>query len=105
MGPQFTKVSSTLAKAVEYSTCRITKDPNAEPIQSWSETYGCQCQRKCPIGSKLDPATCTCKCRRHQKHGWKGPECRETFGSCQPGADSGNPGAADNCRKSNKCDS
>jgi hypothetical protein len=124
MGPQFTEVSSTLAKAVEYSSCRITRDPNAEPIQHWSDTYGCQCQRKCPIGSKLDPVTCTCKCQRqcanggsldeetctcscrgNQQHGWKGPECKETYGSCQPGVNTGNDWAADECPISNECSS
>jgi len=59
--------------------------------------------RVCYNGGKWDPRACACKCRGNAKHGWTGPYCRKTYGSCQPGAGSWNPDASDQCPVANKC--
>ncbi|CAE8630041.1 unnamed protein product, partial [Polarella glacialis] len=70
-----------------------------------SGEFGCQCVRQCANGGVLDLASCTCKCRGDLWHGWTGPECRETYGSCQPGAGAFNPDLARACPVRNRCES
>jgi len=98
---KYFEVSRTLEKAVEYSNCRMNDNP---PVQSWDGS-GCRCVRQCANGGVLDEATCTCKCRGNLQHGWKGPECRESYGSCQAGPGTGNPGAARRCPATGQCNS
>lgn len=93
------EAAQTLQKAVEYSNCRINEDP---PVQAW-EGSACLCVRTCANGGTLDPATCTCKCEGNARHGWTGPDCKDTYGSCQPGVGTGNPGAAARCQVRGKC--
>jgi len=63
-----------------------------------------KCTRhECYNGGKWDPGTCACKCRGNLQHGWTGPYCKKTYGSCQPGAGTGNPGAARDCPIANQC--
>jgi len=95
------EAAQTLAKAVEYSNCRVGETP---PVQVWDGS-GCKCVRKCENGGTLDPSTCTCKCRGNAKHGWEGPHCKESYGSCQPGPGTGNPGAASKCPTHGRCSS
>jgi len=68
-----------------------------------SGDFGCQCIRQCANGGSLDVSGCTCKCRGDEKHGWTGPNCWETYGSCQPGPGTGNVDAARKCRTTNTC--
>jgi len=93
------EAAQTLQKAVEYSNCRINEDP---PVQAW-EGSACRCVRTCANGGTLDPASCTCKCEGNARHGWTGPDCKDTYGSCQPGVGTGNPGAAARCQVRGKC--
>jgi len=96
---RFYKAALTLEKAVEYSNCRLGKTP---PEYAWEDST-CKCVRQCQNGGVLDPSTCTCKCRGNAKQGWTGPGCTETYGSCQPGVGTGNPGAARRCPVAGKC--
>lgn len=109
-----------LEKAVEYSNCRVKENP---PVQSWDGSR-CQCVRQCPAGYRLDPSSCTCKCARqcanggqldlhtctcrcrgNTRHGFKGPDCTKSYGSCQAGRGTRNWGAAERCSKQGKCSS
>merc|ERR1711978_613714 len=76
-----------LQKATEYSNCRMNENP---PVQAWDGS-GCQCVRRCANGGTLDPSTCSCRSKGNAKHGRTGPDCRESYGSCQPGVNTGNP--------------
>jgi len=96
---KFYDASETLAKAVEYSNCRIGMTP---PIEAWRNSR-CECVRKCENGGTLDPATCTCKCQGNPKHGFTGPTCTQEYGKCQPGPGSGNPDASRKCPIANRC--
>lgn len=98
---EFREAAQMLRKAVEYSNCRINENP---PVQAWDGS-ACQCVRKCANGGTLNPDTCTCKCKGNAKHGWTGPECEETYGSCQPGVGTGNRGAAQECPVRGSCSS
>lgn len=98
LDPNYLKAALTLTMAVEFANCRIR-----EGIQSWSEDHGCQCSRECQNGGTLDTTDCSCSCRKDDKHGWTGPTCGQTFGSCQSGTGSGNPDASDSCKDGNQC--
>lgn len=96
---RFSDAAVTLARAVEYSNCRIGLTP---PVEAWQDSK-CKCVRKCENGGTLDAATCTCKCRGNAKQGWTGPTCAEPYGSCQAGVGTGNPVAARKCPIDGKC--
>lgn len=96
---EFHEAAITLEKAIEYSRCSMTGNP---PLQEWTES-GCQCARVCQNGGRLDHSTCTCECRGDEHHGWHGPTCEETYGTCQPGPGTGNRGAARRCSVNNVC--
>lgn len=96
---EFSEAALTLGKAVEYSNCRIGQNP---PVEAWEDSR-CRCVRTCENGGTLDPAACTCKCKGSAKHGWTGPTCSETYGSCQAGVGTGNLGAARRCPAAGKC--
>merc|ERR1712127_307401 len=98
---EFYEAAQTLEKAIEYSNCQLHEQP---PVQVWDGAK-CQCVRQCGEGGVLDAASCTCKCRGDLQHGWTGSDCREVYGFCQPGAGTGNLGAARRCRVSNRCSS
>jgi hypothetical protein len=98
---KYFETSRALQKAIEYSNCRIHENP---PVQAWEDS-SCRCVRQCANGGVLDSATCTCTCPGNLQHGWKGPECCESYGSCQAGPGTGNPGAARRCPTSNQCNS
>lgn len=98
LDPKYEDAAKTLEKAVEFANCRISK----EGMQAWRQE-GCVCLRKCENGGTLDETDCTCKCRKDDWHGWKGPNCEQTFGSCKEGPGTGNPHAAWECRGSNIC--
>jgi len=71
---EFYEAALTLEKAVEYSNCPIGQNP---PMYGWSDS-GCRCVRRCENGGKLDPKSCTCKCRGNGKQVFSGPTCSET---------------------------
>merc|ERR1711884_948667 len=62
-----------------------------------------KCARPCENGGTLDEATCECTCRGDAQHGWKGHFCSETYGTCLPGAGTGNLEAAKKCPLQNRC--
>jgi len=97
---KYYETAHTLEKAVEYSQC------SASSAEGWVwEQSSCKCARQCQNGGELDEETCTCRCRGDERHGWRGPNCEETYGSCQPGPGTGNPGAARMCAVNNQCSS
>lgn len=98
---EYYEAARTLEKAVEYSNCRLGEEP---PVHIWTGS-SCKCVRTCENGGTLDEGTCTCKCKGNKKHGWMGPNCEETYGSCQPGPGTGNPGSARACPVNNQCKS
>jgi len=98
---EYYEAAQMLRKAVEYSNCRMQANPR---IEVWDGS-ACRCVRQCANGGSLDPSTCTCKCRGNAKHGFKGPDCTETYGTCQPGVNTGNPDAARRCPESGSCSS
>eukprot|EP00927_Polykrikos_kofoidii_P020397 TRINITY_DN19662_c0_g1_i1.p1 TRINITY_DN19662_c0_g1~~TRINITY_DN19662_c0_g1_i1.p1 ORF type:complete len:475 (+),score=75.25 TRINITY_DN19662_c0_g1_i1:216-1427(+) len=94
--------ASALEKAVEYHAC-------SAPRYSWTSDgngqFGCQCVLSCENGAALDADSCTCKCRGDAAHGWDGQTCHDTYGTCQPGRGSGNPGSVGQCSIDNTCSS
>jgi len=96
---EYNKAAVTLERAVEYSNCPLGESP---PAFAWEESK-CKCVRQCQNGGTLDANTCTCKCNGNAKQGWTGPSCTESYGSCQPGVGTGNPGAARRCPNDGKC--
>jgi len=96
---EYHEAAVTLEKAIEYSNCRMT---GSHPLEAWTES-GCKCARTCHNGGTLDESSCTCQCRGDAKHGWTGPTCEETYGSCQPGRGTWNEGAAARCPVNNVC--
>lgn len=97
----YSEAAQTIEKAIEFSTCKTSEDP---PRWAWSES-GCTCARVCENGGALDEATCTCSCRGSAEHGWTGPICTETYGSCQPGNGTQRESSARECSRQNRCDS
>jgi len=91
-----------LEKAVEYHACKV-------PRFSWTSDgngqFGCKCVLSCENGATLDTDSCTCACRGDAAHGWRGQTCHDTYGTCQPGRGSGNPGSVGQCSKDNTCSS
>jgi len=98
---EYYEVAQALGKATAYSNCRIGENP---PVQLW-DGFACRCVRACANGGSLDPSTCTCKCRGNAQHGWQGPDCKESYGSCQAGPGTGNQGAAAKCPAHGRCSS
>lgn len=98
---EYYEAAQALSKATAYSNCRIGENP---PVQVWDGS-ACRCVRACSNGGTLDPSTCTCKCRGNAKHGWQGPDCKESYGRCQRGSgSSGTPTARKrNCNNNNWC--
>lgn len=97
-----TAIGNTLAKALEYQSC-------IAPRYSWTAgsdgSFYCKCALSCNNGGTLDEDTCTCKCRGDGDHGWQGATCDDTYGTCQEGQGSGNPGSAFKCAFDNQCSS
>jgi len=97
----------SIGKAREYHMCKALPSNvwqwSAEDCGSANGEGKCKCIRKCENGGVLDEATCTCKCRGNAYQGWKGETCTEEYGSCQPGAGTGNPKAARKCPETNQC--
>lgn len=100
---KYHKAAETLQKAIEYSNCAVDEVPRAWRWDEESST--CKCARQCQNGGVLDEATCTCQCQGDVQHGWRGPSCEETYGSCQPGVGTGNSAAARRCPVRNECSS
>lgn len=99
--------TQTILKAREYHMCKALPSHvwqwSTEDCGSDNGEGKCKCIRKCENGGTLDEATCTCKCRGNEFHGWKGETCTEEYGSCQPGAGTGNPKSAKKCAADNHC--
>jgi len=96
----------TLRKAREYHMCKALPSH----VWQWSTDEcgsggegSCKCIRTCENGGQLNEDTCTCSCLGDDMHGWKGETCTETYGSCQPGAGTGNPTGARNCPITGVC--
>jgi len=69
--------------------------------------YACVCSLQCarPHAQNLQNSTegwpCVCGCRGDENHGFAGPTCELSYGTCQPGPGTGNPGSA--CNGNNEC--
>jgi hypothetical protein len=97
------KEAAMLGKAVEYHACvapRYRWDPDIDGAGGQST---CQCAETCVNGGVMDQASCTCTCRGDRIHGYRGKNCQETYGTCQPGPGTGNPDVAAKCAVNGVC--
>lgn len=97
---EFREAADTLTKAIEFSECHLDGNP---PLQQWTEEGTCECARNCQNGGTMDTSTCLCTCLGDENHGWQGPTCEETYGTCQPGRGTWNDEAAGRCSINNVC--
>jgi len=97
-------IVNTMDKAIDYHLCKANFDTG---VWEWDTTGmnggECKCTRKCENGGTLDEDTCTCTCVGDDLHGFRGDTCTDTYGYCQPGINTGNRAAAEQCTTNNFC--
>jgi len=96
----YTEQAVVLDKAAEYHACQ---GPRWKWARGSDGEYGCQCAISCGSGGSLNADACTCHCKGDVDHGFKGADCSETYGTCQPGVGTGNSDKAGTCRITGTC--
>lgn len=99
----FENEAAVLVKAIEYHACVAPRYRWDSEINGEGGTSNCQCAETCANGGVMDQASCTCACRGDKHHGFRGKNCKETYGTCQPGTNTGNPDAAAKCAVNGMC--